>query len=118
MKKTWQRKENKLEETTCEVSSRLSAILDCVTKPRNDGNIHQIADRLEDVASMVQLPVHCASPLFVSISTISLAMATQAMGDRRACVTMVAGDIRHEVAFRNEMECNAALERLVRYDLL
>jgi hypothetical protein len=31
---------------------------------------------------------------------------------------LVEGDIRHEVAFRNKMERNAALEQLVRYDLL
>jgi hypothetical protein len=113
MKKT---KENELEETgTCEVSSGLSAILDWVTKPQNDGNIHQIADRLEDVASMMQLPT---SPFFVSISTISLAMATREMGERSARATLVEGDIRHEVVFRNEMERSTALERSVRYDLL
>ena len=108
---TWQPKGNELKGTTCKISSGLSAILDWVKKPRNDGNIYQIADRLEDVASMI------TSPLFASSSTISLVMAAQAMGERSTCVTMTAGDIRHVDAYRYEEGCNTTLDQLVRYDL-
>ena len=112
-------KENEIDEITWEVSSGLPAILDWVTKPRNDGNIHQVADRLEDVASIMHLHVHCTTALFVSILTIALAVATQAMGKRGTCVTLVADNIRHVDAYRYKKECNAALEQLVSYyDLL
>ena len=107
----WQPKGNELKGTTCKVSSGLSAILDWVKKPRNDGNIYKIADRLENVASMI------TSPLFASSSTISLVMAAQAMGERSTCVTMTAGDIRHVDAYRYEEGCNTTLDQLVRYDL-